>query len=380
MTTTLPVVTLAEVRRRALAAQRFAQRGPGSDVDEVEAAIRRLPCVQLDTISTVARSHRIVLGSRIGPYVEEAISRLLASGRVFEYWAHEACLLPAEAYPLVRHRMGGDGRWETHRRVLGEHPDVVDAVLARLREEGPLPSRAFESGRDAYGQKAARTALAALWDRGVVAVAGRPGGQRLYDVAERVIPREQLDAREPSEPELLRALVETAVRARGVLTESAVVEHWRLRGGVARIRSHADELVREGVLRRLAVDDGGAPVLVPAGAEPDRAPLPASVLLSPFDNLLWDRAFTRRLFSFEHVIEIYKPTPRRVYGYYVLPLLAGDRLVGRADLKTDRRDGVLRVLAFHREPGVRPSRRLDEAFDAALARLARIAGIERVER
>ena len=151
---------------------------------------------------------------------------------------------------------------------------------------------------------------------------------------------------------------------------------WRLRGGAARVRPQADELVADGSLRRLAVEDGKAPLLVPADAP--AGSLPPAVLLSPFDNLLWDRTFLDRVFGFRHVIEIYKREHERVYGYYVLPLLRRDRLVGRADLKHDRADRVLRVRAFHPEPGVRGS--LDATLDAALGRLARVLGAEEVAR
>ena len=152
---------------------------------------------------------------------------------------------------------------------------------------------------------------------------------------------------------------------------------WRLGGGAAGVRPHADALVAEGLLRKLDVEDGKAPVLVPADAEPGGPP-PQSVLLSPFDNLVWDRTFLERVFGFRHVIEVYKREHERVYGYYVLPLLRRDRLVGRADLKHDRGEGELRVKAFHREPGVRGN--LDDALDAAAARLARVLGAERVVR
>ena len=141
-----------------------------------------------------------------------------------------------------------------------------------------------------------------------------------------------------------------------------------------------DALVGEGLVRRVAVEDGGAPVVVPAGAELDSDVPRSGVLLSPFDNMLWDRAFVERVFGFRHVIEVYKRQPERVYGYYVLPFLYGDRLVGRADLKTERAEGVLRVRAFHLEPRVRRSRALLEAFERALARLARFLELERVAR
>ncbi len=153
---------------------------------------------------------------------------------------------------------------------------------------------------------------------------------------------------------------------------------WRLRGGTARIRPYADELVADGQLERVTVADGAGPVLVPAGSEPGDAS--AAVLLSPFDNLLWDRGFLERLFGFRHVIEVYKREHERVYGYYVLPLLWRDRLVGRADLKSDRAARVLRVRAFHREPGVRASAALEAAFERALGRLARVLGLDSIER
>ena len=139
-------------------------------------------------------------------------------------------------------------------------------------------------------------------------------------------------------------------------------------------------LVADGLLRRLSVDDGGAPVLVPADAELETPAPTAAVLLSPFDNLLWDRPFARRILGFEHLIEVYKPAPQRRYGYYVLPFLRGDRIVGRADLKAERQEGVLVVKAFHREPGVRASGALDDAFERALRKLARSIGLTDVRR
>jgi uncharacterized protein YcaQ len=158
------------------------------------------------------------------------------------------------------------------------------------------------------------------------------------------------------------------------------MEHYRLRGRAERIRPHADALVAAGALRRLRVPDGGGDVLVPAEADLDAEPPAGAVLLSPFENLLWDRAFAARLFGFRHVIEVYKRPGERVYGYYVLPLLWNGRLVGRADVRSDRRAGTLRLVAFHREPGVRASAALDGALASALARLGRVLGLDGVER
>ena len=347
----------------------------------VEAAIRRLSCVQLDSISTVERSHRIALTSRVGNYPRDSVSKLLAQGRIFEFWAHEACLLPIESWPLFRHAMENGGRgW--YGSVHTSHPHLADEILAEIRDLGPLPSRHFEGAAvgGMWNWKPAKAMLERLWNHGELVIAGRQGFQRVYDLAERVIPRAQLEAPAPAAHEVLRTFAEQAVRARGALTETGIKEHWRLRGGVARIKPAVAELVEEGRLRRLRVDDGGPHVLVAADAELDRPAPSAAVLLSPFDNLLWDRPFARRILGFDHLIEVYKPAPQRQYGYYVLPFLRGDRIVGRADLKSERKEGRLVVRAFHREDGVRASGALDDALDRALDRLARSIGLEEVKR
>jgi uncharacterized protein YcaQ len=369
------------VRRLAIHAQGYAPRSRSGTETEVEDAIRRLSCVQLDSITAVDRSHRIVLGSRVGAYPRETVSRLLGGGRIFEYWAHEACLIPVEEWPLFRLSMTRIHPWRGN--VIGENQQLADEVLAAIRERGPLTSRDFDGkgGGGMWSWKPAKMVLEALWHSGEIVIAGRVSGfQRLYDLAERVIPRDVLAAPAPDAATRDRELMLRAVRARGVLTLRGVTEHWRFRGGVERVEPHADALVRDGLLERLHVDDGGPDVLVPAGADLDPPRPSAAVLLSPFDNLLWDRAFASRALGFEHVIEVYKPAPQRQYGYYVLPLLWRDRIVGRADLKSERREGELVVKAFHAETGVRRSAALDDAFERALDRLRRVIGLETVRR
>jgi len=371
-------VSVTALRRVAIGAQGYATRARTGSRREVETAIRALSCVQLDSITAVERSHRITLGSRVGTYPRETISRLLGRGRIFEYWAHEACLIPVEEWPLFRPVMRNQHPW--HGDVIGQNPGLAEEVRATVRERGPIASRDFDGkgGGGMWNWKPAKVMLEALWNSGEVVIAGRVSGfQRLYDLAERVIPKEILDAPEPDEATRLRELVLRAVRSRGVLSEAGVVEHWRLRGGTARITPHVDALVRDGVLERWAVEDGGPDVLVPAGTDLDPPRPTASALLSPFDNLLWDRPFARRILGFDHLIEVYKPAPQRQYGYYVLPLLWRDRIVGRADLKSDRSAGTLVVKAFHRETGVRRSAALDDAFERALDRLRRVIGLER---
>ena len=374
-------VPLAAIRRLVVGSQGYAARFRRADATSVEAAIRRLTAVQLDSISTVDRAHRLTLTSRVGAYPRDTVPRLLREGRVFEYWAHEASLLPIELWPHFRRVMDGGGHWGSHDRALRDHADLVEPVLERIRAEGPLGSRAFEGhGSDEAGGmwnwKPAKMVLDALWDRGILAIAERRNFQRAYDLVERVIPKPILDAPPPTEAETLRTFALLAVAARGALTEPAIREHWRLKGGRARLQHHLLALVAEGRLRELEADDDGPPFYVLPEVEIDGDPAPP-VLVCPFDNLVWDRPLLERLFGFKHLIEVYKREHERAYGYFVLPLLAGDRFVGRADLKADRAEGVLRIRRFTPEPKARGA---ETKLEKAAARLARVLGLERVER
>jgi uncharacterized protein len=379
--TPVRTVSLTALRRLAVSAQGYATRARNGTAHDVEDAIRRLSCVQLDSITTVERSHRIVLGSRVGAYPRETVSRLLREGRVFEYWAHEACLIPMEDWPLHRTWMSREHPW--HGDVLARDPGLADEVRAQVRDRGPVASRDFDGKGSGtmWNWKPAKVVLEALWNSGELVIAGRVNGfQRLYDLTERVVPREALEAPVPDEATNLRAFAERAVASRGALTASGVVEHWRLRGGVKRIQPHLDALVADGRVERVAVDDGGADVYVPSGADLDPPRPTVAALLSPFDNLLWDRPFAKRVLEFEHVIEVYKRAHERLYGYYVLPFLWRDRVVGRVDLKSERAQGTLVAKAIHLEPGVRRSNALDDALDRALDRLRRTIGLEQVVR
>src|SRR3954454_22751051 len=251
------MVRLATIRRLVVARQGFVTRFRRSDEVDVEATIRRLTAVQLDSITAVDRAHRLTLGARIGAYPRDTVARLLGDGRIFEYWAHEASLLPIELWPHFRSVMEGGGHWGSHDRALREHAELVEPVLARIREEGPLGSRDFEGqgGGGMWNWKPAKMVLEALWDRGLLVIAGRRNFQRLYDLPERVLPDDVLGAPSPPEEETLRTLALLAIRARGALTEAAVREHWRLKGGRARLHHHLLALVDEGVLDEVHVDD-----------------------------------------------------------------------------------------------------------------------------
>jgi uncharacterized protein len=368
-------ISLAELRARLVAAQAYAVRARSGTKAELLGTIRRLACIQLDSISTVERSHRIALGARIGAYRESAVAELMRGGAIFEYWAHEACLIPIEDFRMHRWRMNELATSHPWRgNVLEREPELTRHVLDEIAEKGPLPSRHFE-GRGSGGMwnwKPAKVVLEALHSAGRLVIAGRENFQRLYELPERIVPRELLEGEPPTRDEYVRWATLRAVEARGALTEKAVAEMWRLRGGGAAIRPYADHWIERGKLRRVEVADGGTAVLVtpdePAGA------LPPAVLLSPFDNLLWDRDFLARAFGFRHVIEVYKREHERVYGYYVLPLLRRERIVGRADLKHERGERKLVVRAFHPEPGVRGN--LDGCLESALTRLRRVLHLD----
>jgi uncharacterized protein YcaQ len=259
--------------------------------------------------------------------------------------------------------------------VIAADRALAQRVIAEIRERGPLGSRHFEgeAGSGMWRRKPAKQMLDALWTAGELMVRGRQGFQRLYDLPERILPPSVLGAKILSEKETIRGLVLRAIESRGALTARGIVEHYRLSGGTVRVKPHLAALCREGRIEERQVADDGPPVYLPAGAQPEIADPPRTgVLLSPFENLLWDRDFTERLFGFNHLIEIYKRAHERRYGYYVLPFLFGDRLVGRADLKANRDAQALEVRAFHLEPGVRPSGAIEASFERALKRLARV--------
>ena len=381
----LPVASmtlaLADLRRHVIAAQGFEARHRRATPESVAAAAGRLSCVQLDSIATVDRSHRLVLGARVGKLPAGVETRLLSSGRLFEYWAHEASLLPVEDWPLFTHRMRERQVHHWFGPVIARDPTLAQHVLERIRREGPLPSRAFE-GKGKGGMwnwKPAKRMLDALWTAGALVIAAREGFERQYDLPERVIPKDVLEQEPPDERAATEALILRAVEARGALTLAGIADHYRL-GAQRDVRPHAERLVAEGQLRHEAVDDDGPDVYLLPDAAPEDAPAPrGAFLLSPFENMLWDRAFVRRAWDFDHTMEIYKPAPQRVYGYYVMPFLRGDRLAGRADVKADRAAGKLLVRKWHWEAPP-PSRADEEEALRALARLARQLGLEAPER
>ena len=375
----MPEVPLEAARRLVVERAGFRSRRRIATLGEIEATIVRLGCVQLDAISTVDRSQRLVLGVRTGRLPHGAQDRLLKRGRVFEYWAHEACLIPVCDWPYFVARMRDRRHHQWFGPVLEEQAELCARILRTVAEQGPVSSRDFGgAGTGYWNWSDAKRALEAMWTSGQLVVAGRRGIERMYDLPERVLSQEALDAPVPTPEQRLRYLITRSVRARGLLREVAVRDYYRLRGGRVRLAPTIGQLVDDGTLVRVRLRESGDAALVePADAEllaAGPAAPTGAFLVSPFDNMLWDRAEAHELFGFDHRLEIYKPAETRVYGYYVLPLIDGPAIVGRVDVKADRTGGILRALAVHWQGRPRP-----RALREAMERLAWMLGLERTE-
>ncbi|SHN80992.1 hypothetical protein SAMN05660350_03029 [Geodermatophilus obscurus] len=350
----------ALARRIALAAQGFADPRPTGPVDgrQLRRMASRLAVLQIDSVNVLSRAHYLPAFSRLGPYPRETLDDLADRRReLFEYWAHEASLLPVRLHPHLRWRMAAaeEHAWGSMVRIQRERPGYVSEVLERVRETGPLKASDLAEPRpdrpgSMWNWHAGKVALEWLFYTGVVTTRGRTAGfERVYDLTERVLPAAVLQVPTPEPADAVRELVRTASRALGVATERDLRDYFRLRPPAA--RAAIAELVDSGELVPVEVADWGAPAwLRPEARRPRWAR--ARALLSPFDSLVWERPRVERIFGFRYRLEIYTPAVQRVHGYYVLPFLLGDRLVARVDLKADRQAGVLRVQSAFAEEGV----------------------------
>lgn len=376
-------LSIAQARRIALAAQGFGKPHPPR---VTPATLRRtidaLGALQIDSVNVLVRSHYLPAFSRLGAY-DRALLERVAYGkprRVFEYWGHEASLLPLSLYPLFRWRMErareGRGVWKNVARIGKERRDLIERVRDAIAQRGPLAASDFEepkTGRSWWGWTDTKRAIEFLfWCGEVVTVTRRSSFERVYDLAERVIPRE-LRNREVAEEEAHRELVAIASRAFGVATESDLRDYFRL--PLAGARSAVAQLVESGDLIPVRVEGWKQQAYLHPEARKPRS-IDGSALLSPFDSLVWNRERTKRLFDFHYRIEIYTPAHKRVHGYYVLPYLLDEALVARVDLKADRGAGRLMVHAVHYEPGI-DRRAVDAHLAEDLEAMAFWLGLER---
>jgi uncharacterized protein YcaQ len=366
-----------EARRLALAAQGFGRSRPSGRVDTryLRRAVDDVGLLQLDSVNVFCRSHYMPVFSRLGPYPREALDRLAwhqnpgGQGRragqrdLIEYWGHEASLLPVALQPLLRWRMARADAlaWKGVARVAVEQPELLEFVLDMVRERGPIrASELAAKGRrrkpgEMWNWSEEKTALEYLFFAGRVCAARRVNFERLYDMPERVLPPQVLDAPTPSQEEAQRQLILIAAKP-------DLGDYFRLPRSESKAR--VAELAEAGGLVPVRVEGWRQPAYLtterPAGL---RRAASARALLTPFDSLVWARDRTERLFGFRYRIEIYVPAPKRVYGYYVLPFLLGDRLVARVDLKSDRQAGVLRVRGAFAEPHADPAHVAAELAD-----------------
>lgn len=374
-------LSLAQARRIALAAQGFVDPRPTGPVTRrhLQRVLGRITLLQIDSVNVLARAHYMPLFSRLGPYPTglldaAAFDPPTRSARLlFEYWSHVAALTPVHLHPYLRWRMAEADRhaWGAVVRVVTQSPDLVTWVRDEVAARGPVTAAELqhdlprpEKVHWGWNWSDAKAALEWLFLTGEVVVAGRTSTfARRYDLPERVLPRAVLDTPTPSEADAIRELVRIAARALGVAAEPELRDYFRLSG--PRFTRALEELVEEGTLRPVTVvgwsgrGEQARPMRawLHAEARIPRATTVAEVatLVSPFDPLIWERGRTERLFGFHYRIGIYTVADQRQHGYYALPFLLGDELVGRVDLKAHRKAGVLEVAGAWAEPGRDPA-------------------------
>ena len=335
-----------QARRIALGAQGLADKRPTGTVGvrQFRRAMERMTVLQLDSVNVICRSHYLPMLARLGPYDRDRLDRYLYhSGEHFEYLSHEASITSQDLYPLLRHRHRTARGWI--RRLEEAAPGYVEAVFDEVSEHGPLSVKELQDPGQRtgpwWGRSKGKVALEGLYVTGRLAIRDRtPMFVTRYDRPDRVMRPEVLAATEPSTEEANKEMLVLAARSHGVGTATDLADYFRLRMPVA--RPLLTELAEEGRLEPVEVEGWDEPTyLHPEARRPRR--ITGRALLSPFDPIVWFRPRAERLFDFRYRIEIYVPEAKREYGYYVLPFLLDGALVGRVDLKSDRKAKVLRV-------------------------------------
>ncbi|HEX8470702.1 MAG TPA: winged helix-turn-helix domain-containing protein [Brevundimonas sp.] len=381
MTETL---SAAQARRIALAAQGFGGASVTPSPRAFRQTAQRLGVIQIDSVNVVTRTHYLPAFSRLGDYPRDLLETEAWGKKrsLFEYWGHEGSLLPVESQPLFRWRMAaaeaGEGIWGSIARFGHEKSDYVDGILAEIEKRRGVTGGDFADGpRGAPGWWSwsdGKRALEWLFWTGRITTLTRRGFERVYDLPERALPRAVIDAPTPTPEDAQRELIRISARAMGVATTSDLRDYFRLPLAESRARIH--ELVEAGELIPVTVQGWNKPAFLdPAARKPRR--IEAAALLSPFDNLIWFRERTERLFGVRIRLEIYTPAHKREHGYYVLPLLQNEAITARVDLKSDRKGGALLVQAAWREPDA--DAETPRILAEQLRSMAGWLGLERVE-
>jgi uncharacterized protein YcaQ len=350
-------LTIDQARRLALGAQGFTDPRPTGriDVRHFRRVVDRIGLVQIDSVNVFSRTHYMPFFSRLGVYDRAALDAWLwGSGEMFEYWGHEASLIPVQDHYLWRWRMNATFDWARIEQMRQEHPEYLDQVMEQVRDRGPLKAADLHDpgqrdGTSMWGWSKGKVALEALFVGGRVTTSHRPNFTRMYDLSERVIAPEYLENTGLEREEAQSVLLLKAARSMGVATAADLADYPRIR--MPEARPLIERLADEGKLVVVEVDGWDRVAFLYPGATLPRK-VEGRALLSPFDNLVWNRDRIERLWDFHYRIEIYVPEPKRVHGYYVLPFLLDGKLVARVDLKTDRKVGSLLVRGAFSEPGV----------------------------
>jgi uncharacterized protein YcaQ len=353
-------LSAGQARRLAIGAQALTGTRPTTEPDRrhLRRVLRHTGLLQIDSVNVLARAHYLPAFSRLGPYQSSLVDRMAFTHReLFEYWGHEAALLPVELHPLMRWRMARAERhietWGWLVKIAKERPGYVEAIYDEVVARGPVSAGDLAEDQKrgnadwAWNWTDAKTALEYLFRIGRITTASRRNFERIYDIPSRVLPAAILDLPTPDEADAHRELLLLAARFHGVGTVGDLADYFRIRNPDARPR--IAELVEDGRLEQVEVRGWSQPAYtLPDVMVPRR--MAGAALLVPFDPLIWERDRTERMFGFRYRIEIYVPAHKRVHGYYVLPFLLGDSLVARVDLKADRAARVLRVQAAWAEP------------------------------
>ena len=380
-------LSLRAARRVALAAQGFGAPCPATvNQGHLRRTIDLLSLHQIDSVNVLVRAHYLPAFSRLGSYdrtlLDAAAWGRPSERRLFEYWAHEASLLPLAMHPLLRWRMAaaerGEAGWSGMRPFATERRAEAEAVLARIAADGPMAASDFEGGRSRSGWWEwgdTKRALEWLFWAGLITTRTRRGGfERVYDLTERVIPAAVLALPTPEPRDAHRALVERAAASLGVATGSELRDYFRLSPEDARVA--VETLREERVLVPVAIEDLSRPAFLHRDARRPRR-IEGQALLAPFDPLIWERSRTERLFGFRYRIGIYTPVEKRTHGYYVLPFLMDERLVARVDLKADRQRSRLLVQSSTLEDGAPPNSA--ERLEIELKTMAAWLGLDGIE-
>jgi uncharacterized protein YcaQ len=353
-------ISLSEARRIALTAQGFNALSRDRQVSplRIRKVIDRLGLLQIDSVNVLVRAQYVPIFSRIGIYDQALLDALIAEKprRYFEYWGHEASVLPVEVYPLLRWRMEdafrGKHIWRQLEVYAGEKRNDADALLERIRQDGPLAATDLAGSKARKGMWVWSDAKHALewlfWAGRIAATHRRDSFERVYDLPERVLPKSILQLPTANETDAKRALLALSARALGIATADDLRDYYRI--PVKDARLPLEQLVEEGTMIPLRVHGWQQQAYLYKDAVAGRS-IKDAALLSPFDPLIWHRERTERLFKFRYRLEIYTPAHKREYGYYVLPFLLDGALVARVDLKADRKNGTLMVQRLHIEPG-----------------------------